>query len=111
MHLFYDPTLSRTDKQFCLSEDESKHACKVMRLKEGDSMMPFYRKSFYNNEKYNWVYTCNSDEGHHGWVSEHNLIAEWYHEVKIKKVNIKIFRFIANEYFFSYHIIFDCKNN
>ena len=48
-------------------------------------MMPFYRKSFYNNEKYNWVYTCNSDEGHHGCVSEHNLIAEWYHEVKIKK--------------------------
>ena len=39
MHLFYDPTLSRTDKQFCLSEDESKHACKVMRLKEGDSIL------------------------------------------------------------------------
>lgn len=39
MHLFYDPTLSRTDKLFCLSEDESKHACKVMRLKEGDSIL------------------------------------------------------------------------
>jgi hypothetical protein len=33
---------------------------RVMNLKPGDSMMPFYRKSFNNNEKYTWVYTCNS---------------------------------------------------
>jgi intein/homing endonuclease len=57
--------------------------CEVENLKHGDSMMPFYRKSFYNNEKYNWVYTCNSNEGHNGWVSEHNLIAEWFYDVKI----------------------------
>lgn len=50
---------------------------RISELKEGDSMMPFYRKSFYNNHNYNWIYTCNSNEGHHGWVSEHNLIAEW----------------------------------
>ena len=58
---------------------------RVMNLKPGDSMMPFYRKSFYNNQKYNWVYTCNSDEGHNGWVSEHNLIAEWFYDRKINK--------------------------
>jgi intein/homing endonuclease len=58
---------------------------RVMNLKPGDSMMPFYRKSFYNNQKYNWVYTCNSDEGHNGWVSEHNLIAEWFYDIKINK--------------------------
>jgi len=58
---------------------------RVMNLKVGDSMMPFYRKSFYNNEKYNWVYTCNSDQGHNGWVSEHNLIAEWFYETKVKE--------------------------
>jgi len=58
---------------------------RVMNLKVGDSMMPFYRKSFYNNEKYNWVYTCNSDEGHNGWISEHNLIAEWFYETKVKE--------------------------
>ena len=58
---------------------------RVMNLKPGDSMMPFYRKSFYNNEKYNWVYTCNSDEGHNGWISEHNLIAEWFYETKVKE--------------------------
>ena len=58
---------------------------RVMNLKPGQSMMPFYRKSFYNNQKYNWIYTCNKDEGNHGWVSEHNLIAEWYNDVKIKK--------------------------
>jgi len=57
----------------------------VENLRPGDSMMPFYRKSFYNNEKYNWIYTCNSNEGHHGWVSEHNLIAEWFYDKKIDK--------------------------
>ena len=58
---------------------------RVMNLKEGDSMMPFYRKSFYDNQKYNWVYTCNSNVGHKGWVSEHNLISEWFYNVKINK--------------------------
>jgi len=58
---------------------------RVMNLKPGDSMMPFYRKSFYNNQKYNWIYTCNSDEGHNGWVSEHNLVSEWFYDRKINK--------------------------
>jgi hypothetical protein len=58
---------------------------RVMNLKEGDSMMPFYRKSFYNNQKYNWVYTCNSNVGHKGWISEHNLISEWFYNTKINK--------------------------
>jgi len=58
--------------------------CEVENLNIGDSMMPFYRKSFYNNQKYNWVYTCNPNEGHNGWVSEHNLIAEWFNDTKIK---------------------------
>jgi len=71
----------------------------VEELKVGDSMMPFYRKSFYNNKKYNWVYTCNSSEGHHGWVSEHNLIAEWFYDKKI------------NEDEEVHHIDFNGKNN
>lgn len=58
---------------------------KVEDLKPGDSMMPFYRKSFYNNQNYHWVYACNSTEGHHGWVSEHNLVAEWFYDTKIKE--------------------------
>jgi len=58
--------------------------CEVENLKEGDSMMPFYRKSFYNNQNYHWVYSCNSNEGHHGWVSEHDLIAEWFYDKKIE---------------------------
>ena len=58
---------------------------RVMNLKEGDSMMPFYRKSFYNNQKYNWVYTCNPTVGHKGWISEHNLISEWFYNTKINK--------------------------
>lgn len=57
----------------------------VENLKEGDSMMPFYRKTFYDNENYKWIYTCNSDEGDHGWVSEHKMIAEWYNKTKLKE--------------------------
>ena len=72
---------------------------RVMNLKSGDSMMPFYRKSFYNNEKYNWIYTCNSDECHNGWVSEHNMIAEWFYDVKI------------NEDEEVHHVDFNGKNN
>ena len=71
----------------------------VEELKVGDSMMPFYRKSFYNNQKYNWVYVCNSDEGHNGWVAEHNLIAEWFYDKKI------------NEDEEVHHIDFNSKNN
>lgn len=73
--------------------------CEVENLQLGDSMMPFYRKSFYNNQNYNWVYTCNKDEGHHGWVSEHKLIAEWFYD---KKVNFD------EEV---HHIDFNGKNN
>jgi len=57
--------------------------CVVEELQIGDSMMPFYRKSFYDNQNYNWVYTCNKEEGHHGWVSEHKMIAEWFNNVKV----------------------------
>jgi len=71
---------------------------RISELKIGDSMMPFYRKSFYNNQNYNWIYTCNSNEGHHGWVPEHNLIAEWSYR-KIEK---------GEEV---HHIDFNGKNN
>jgi 16S rRNA (uracil1498-N3)-methyltransferase len=36
MHAFYIPTLTFTTKHLHLSEEESKHACRVMRLKMGD---------------------------------------------------------------------------
>jgi len=72
---------------------------RVMNLKPNDSMMPFYRKSFYNNQKYNWVYTCNPEKGYKGWISEHNLIAEWFYETKI------------NEDEEVHHIDFNGKNN
>ena len=39
MHLFYDPTLIKGTTNHILNEEESKHACKVMRLKEGDSLL------------------------------------------------------------------------
>lgn len=72
---------------------------RINELKSGDSMMPFYRKSFYNNKKYNWVYTCNKEEGYNGWVPEHNLIAEWFYETKLQ----------SNEEV--HHIDFNGKNN
>jgi intein/homing endonuclease len=73
--------------------------CEVENLKPGDSMMPFYRKSFYDNQNYNWVYVCNKNEGHHGWVSEHKLIAEWYYDTKVGEDEEV------------YHIDFNGKNN
>jgi intein/homing endonuclease len=73
--------------------------CVVEELQIGDSMMPFYRKSFYDNQNYNWVYTCNKEEGHHGWVSEHKMIAEWFNNVKIN-VDEEV-----------HHIDFNGKNN
>ena len=36
MHLFYDPTIDMDSDSHQLSEDESKHACRVLRLKIGD---------------------------------------------------------------------------
>ena len=73
---------------------------KVKDLRIGDSMMPFYRKSFYNNQKYNWVYTCNPKlgSGKNGWVPEHDLIAEWYYRP-------------LNENEEVHHIDFNGKNN
>lgn len=39
MHLFYDPTISVAEKAHLLSEEESKHACRVLRLKTGDEII------------------------------------------------------------------------
>ncbi len=38
MHLFYVPELTPTTKSIYLSEDESKHACRVLRLKMNDEV-------------------------------------------------------------------------
>lgn len=38
MHLFYDPNIAPSTKIHQLSETESKHACKVLRLKENDTI-------------------------------------------------------------------------
>lgn len=36
MNLFYIPTITADSKEITLSEEESKHACRVLRLKNGD---------------------------------------------------------------------------
>ena len=38
MHLFYLPTLTSSNKEVTLSEEESKHACRVLRLKVNDTI-------------------------------------------------------------------------
>lgn len=38
MHLFYDPSIQADQKFHILSEEESKHSCRVLRLKEGDKL-------------------------------------------------------------------------
>jgi intein/homing endonuclease len=71
---------------------------KVEDLHVGDSMMPFYQKSFFNNQNYNWIYTCNSKVGHHGWVPEHTLVAE--HLIRPLEENEVV-----------HHLDFNGKNN
>lgn len=39
MHLFYTPDLNQEDKQYLLSEEESKHCIRVLRLKENDPVV------------------------------------------------------------------------
>jgi 16S rRNA (uracil1498-N3)-methyltransferase len=39
MHLFYDPTIEAEAKFHTLSEEESKHACKVLRLVSGNQII------------------------------------------------------------------------
>lgn len=39
MHSFYDAYITTDIKEYILSEDESKHACRVMRLKEGGEIL------------------------------------------------------------------------
>ena len=39
MHLFYDPTIDASAKFHTLSEEESKHACKVLRLTAGNQIV------------------------------------------------------------------------
>lgn len=56
--------------------------CVVEELKEGDSMMPFYRKSLNKDE--NLIYSCNNNEGDAGWVNENDLIKKLY----VDKLNI-----------------------
>lgn len=38
MHLFYDPSISIHDSFHILNEEESKHACRVLRLRIGDQI-------------------------------------------------------------------------
>jgi hypothetical protein len=49
--------------------------CVVEELKEGDSMMPFYRKD-------NSIYTFNVNQGENGWVDENTLLKD------LKNINV-----------------------
>lgn len=47
MRLFYDATIESGVQSHVLSEDESKHACKVLRMKNGDSLALVNGKGYY----------------------------------------------------------------
>lgn len=63
----------------------------ISQLKEGDALMPFYRKDLINTKTddgsgYRWIYTNHSDEGRRpGWIAEHILIAEWSQGRRLEK--------------------------
>ena len=60
--------------------------CKIEDLQTGVSMMPFYRKDLFsenkdeNSDGYRWVYTINN-----GWQKEHQFVAEWANNRKVQK--------------------------
>jgi len=47
MHIFYIPELTENDKEIALSEEESKHACRVLRLKKGEELLLMNGKGFH----------------------------------------------------------------
>jgi len=47
MHLFYDPNIDQSTVSYQLNETESRHACKVLRLKEGDKIGLLNGKGMY----------------------------------------------------------------
>lgn len=47
MHLFYDPNITRETASYQLNEAESRHICKVLRLKEGNSIGLLNGKGLY----------------------------------------------------------------
>jgi len=55
---------------------------KICGLVAGDSMMPFYRRSFrspkgrFDTEHYQYIYSMTPDTKN-GWQTEHKMIAEW----------------------------------
>lgn len=56
MRLFYDPNIEKDNAQFTLSEEESKHAVRVLRLSEGDQI------GLLNGRGY--LFTCEIAEAH-----------------------------------------------
>lgn len=70
MHRFFVPEITESTKQYILSEEESKHACRVLRLGIGDEIAII-------NGKGN-LFTCEIIEDHpkHCAVSIINLITE-----------------------------------
>jgi hypothetical protein len=57
---------------------------RVDELVSGDSCMPFYRKKFYKNNPYNFIYTANHDISINGWIPEHRYVAECLNHTKIQ---------------------------
>jgi 16S rRNA (uracil1498-N3)-methyltransferase len=39
MHIFFEPSISGEESQFTLNADESAHACRVLRMKEGNELI------------------------------------------------------------------------
>jgi len=86
---------TRTDKAYCVTFDNGQKItgsanhllmrrdgtyCRIDNLKIDDSMMPFYRKDFYQKSEsdvngYKWIYSMGDKSN--GWSTEHKLIAEW----------------------------------
>ena len=55
--------------------------CMIENLKQGDAMMPFYRRDLFNGCKeegdgYRWIYSMDRRSKMNGWVTEHRILGE-----------------------------------
>lgn len=54
--------------------------CMIENLKQGDAMMPFYRRDLFNGRKegngYRWIYSMDRRTKMNGWVAEHRILGE-----------------------------------
>lgn len=81
MNLFYVPEISAESREITLSEDESKHACRVLRLRTGDKVILLDGRG--------GTYTAEIIEDHPKHCTLHILDYQ-FEEMPVKEIHVAI---------------------